>query len=129
MQPLFQPSRLPRRLVTMAAIFQPRPNAAIPPAGSGHENHGSTTPAGVRLPLGRPTQCEPFRELILAKLDQRLSAQRIWQDLVAEHGFTGSYDSVKRFVRAWAQRRRCPSAGWNVVPARRPKSISAPARR
>ena len=72
---------------------------AIPPTGSEGENQAPTTPAGVRLPLGRPTQCEPFRELILAKLDRQLSAQRIWQDLVAEHGFTGSYDSVKRFVR------------------------------
>jgi len=55
--------------------------------------------ANARSSLGRPTQCEPFRATILAKLDQRLSAQRIWQDLVAEHGFLGGYDSVKRFVR------------------------------
>ena len=32
-------------------------------------------------------------------LDQQLSGKRIWQDLRADHGFTGSYDSVKRFVR------------------------------
>jgi hypothetical protein len=50
-------------------------------------------------PRGRPLQCEPFRATVLAKLEQRLSAQRIWQDLTSEHGFTGSYDSVKRFVR------------------------------
>jgi transposase len=37
--------------------------------------------------------------LILAKLDQGLSAQRIWQDLAADHQFAGGYDSVKRFVR------------------------------
>ncbi|HEU4345306.1 MAG TPA: IS21 family transposase [Candidatus Binatia bacterium] len=75
------------------------PNAAIPPAGSEGGNHASTTPTNVRSSLGRPAQCEPFRATILAKLDQRLSAQRIWQDLVVEHGYTGSYDSVKRFVR------------------------------
>jgi len=75
------------------------PNAAILPAGSEGGNHVSTPVANTRSPLGRPTQCEPFRATILAKLDQRLSAQRIWQDLVAEHGFTGGYDSVKRFVR------------------------------
>ncbi len=75
------------------------PNAAILPAGSGGGNHAPMVSANVRSPLGRPTQCEPFRATILAKLDQRLSAQRIWQDLVTEHGFTGSYDSVKRFVR------------------------------
>jgi transposase len=81
------------------ADFSAAPNAAIPPAGSAGGNQAQTTPANVRSPLGRPTQCEPFRATILTKLDQRLSAQRIWQDLVAEHGFTGSYDSVKRFVR------------------------------
>jgi transposase len=32
-------------------------------------------------------------------LEQGLSAQRIWQDLRADHGFDGGYDSVKRFVR------------------------------
>lgn len=82
-----------------AADCEALSNAAILPAGSEGGNHAATTPANVRSALGRPTQCEPFRELILAKLDQRLSAQRIWQDLAAEHGFTGSYDSVKRFVR------------------------------
>jgi transposase len=35
----------------------------------------------------------------VAKLAEGLSAQRIWQDLVADHGFGGGYDSVKRFVR------------------------------
>jgi transposase len=49
--------------------------------------------------VGRPSQCDPHRELILAKLGEGLSAQRIWQDLVSEHGFTGGYDSVKRFAR------------------------------
>jgi transposase len=75
------------------------PNAAILPAGSEGEIRGPFTPSSSRSSLGRPTQCEPFRATILAKLGQRLSAQRIWQDLVAEHGFPGSYDSVKRFVR------------------------------
>jgi hypothetical protein len=31
---------------------------------------------------GPASQCTPFREQILAKLEQGLSAQRIWQDLV-----------------------------------------------
>jgi len=46
-----------------------------------------------------PSQCEPFREVVLAKLEQGLSGQRIWQDLAAEHGLRASYSSVKRFVR------------------------------
>jgi transposase len=70
-------------------------NAAIPPAGS---DAAACGPNATRL--GRRSECESHRELILAKLGQRLSAQRIWQDLVAEHGFKAAYDSVKRFVRS-----------------------------
>jgi transposase len=51
-----------------------------------------------RLP-GRASQCEQFKDIIKGKLDAGLSAQRIWQDLAGENGFTGSYSSVKRFVR------------------------------
>ncbi len=49
--------------------------------------------------LGPPSLCQPFEAVIRQKLDERLSAQRIYQDLVADHGFEGSYSSVKRFVR------------------------------
>jgi len=50
-------------------------------------------------PSGPDSQCEPYRAVIKDKLQQELSAQRIYQDLVAEHGFAGSYYSVRRFVR------------------------------
>ena len=36
--------------------------------------------------------------MIRAKCDLGLSAQRIYQDLVAENGFVGSYYGVRRFV-------------------------------
>lgn len=48
---------------------------------------------------GPDSQCEPYRAVIEEKLEQELSAQRIYQDLVYEHGFAGSYYSVRRFVR------------------------------
>jgi transposase len=47
---------------------------------------------------GQQSECWPFRGLIQRKVDQALSAQRIWQDLRSEHGFTASYYSVLRFV-------------------------------
>ena len=47
---------------------------------------------------GRASGCEPWRELIQGKCDLGLSAQRIYQDLVADHGFAGSYYCVRRFV-------------------------------
>src|SRR5262249_55703730 len=61
-------------------------------------------PAGPPVPpaapgAGRPSDCAPWRAVIEAKLALGLSAQRIHQDLVAEHDFTGSYYSVRRFVR------------------------------
>src|ERR1700758_2482594 len=49
--------------------------------------------------VGRKSQCEPLAEVIKAKVEGGLSAQRIYQDLVGEHGFTDSDQSVKRFVR------------------------------
>jgi len=49
--------------------------------------------------VGRKSQCEPLAEVIMAKAEVGLSAQRIYQDLVGENGFTDSYQSVKRFVR------------------------------
>ena len=48
---------------------------------------------------GRKSQCEPVAEVIMAKIEVGLSAQRIYQDLVEDHGFSDSYQSVKRFVR------------------------------
>ena len=79
---------------------------------------------------GRPSQCEPFRELILAKLDQQLSAQRIWQDLRGRarlHGQLRQREAVR--AAAGRERRRCRSGGWSARRARKPRSTSAPARR
>jgi len=73
------------------------PSAAAAPNGTG----GILTGAACLsvAPSGPVSDCEPYREIVLAKLSQGLSGQRIYQDLVADHGFASSYDSVKRFVR------------------------------
>ena len=57
---------------------------------------GSVTPD---CSLGPPSYCQPFAEIINTKVEQGLSGQRIWQDLVSDHGFPGSYSSVKRYLR------------------------------
>jgi transposase len=49
--------------------------------------------------LGERVSVNPWLEVIMAKAEVGLSAQRIYQDLVEENGFTDSYQSVKRFVR------------------------------
>ncbi|MCD0462261.1 IS21 family transposase [Roseiconus lacunae] len=48
---------------------------------------------------GPKNECEQHRELILEKVAQGLSGVRIHQDLCADHGFTASYSSVRRFLQ------------------------------
>ena len=47
---------------------------------------------------GQASLCEPLREEIEKGLTAGLSMQRIYQDLVREHQFEGSYYAVRRFV-------------------------------
>jgi transposase len=57
--------------------------------------------SGVESENRAPTAsaCEPFREAIELGLSRGRNAMAIWQDLVADTGFSGSYQTVKRFVR------------------------------
>jgi transposase len=43
--------------------------------------------------------CLPYHELIQAGLAKGRNAMGIWQDLVDQSGFSGAYESVKRYVR------------------------------
>lgn len=73
-----------------------------PQTGSGPEISKPPTPRTGNLQPGGggpESLCEPWKEVIEAALNAGLSIQRIHQDLAAEHGFAGSYDSVWRFVR------------------------------
>ena len=60
-----------------------------------------TTGFGVELEAtnGKRSVCEPFREAIELGLSRGRDAIAIWQDLVAESGFGGGYQTVKRYVR------------------------------
>ena len=71
----------------------------VPQPGS-DQDPKPAKPAHGSGPLSR---CEPFREIVIAGLEQGLSYQRIWQDLRFDHGFAGSYYSVKRFARRLSQ--------------------------
>jgi transposase len=66
---------------------------------------------------GVPSKCETLREPILKALELGLSAQRIYQDLRAEHGFTGSYSSVKRYVRRLGETTPLPFRRMECGPA------------
>jgi len=70
-------------------------------SATGVEGTGEAKPAisTAGKGIGRKSQCEHLAEVIMAKVEVGLSAQRIYQDLLEENGFTDSYQSVKRFVR------------------------------
>jgi transposase len=59
--------------------------------GSGPPESSQLTSAG--------SACDPFRDVIESGLSRGRNAMAIWQDLVADYGFAGGYQSVKRFVR------------------------------
>lgn len=85
-------------IVTPGSELSESSNPAIPATGSRRPLEDLLfIPSGH--PPGRASQCDPFRDIIKSKCDAGLTAQRIWQDLRCENGFTGSYSSVKRFVR------------------------------
>jgi len=64
-----------------------------------------TTDCSPPAPPPRPTRsptasaCEPYREAIEIGLGRGRNAMAIWQDLVTDYGFTGAYQSVRRFIR------------------------------
>jgi transposase len=79
------------------------------PEGAGVANPAISTAGKGR---GRKSHCEPLAEVILAKAELGLSAQRIYQDLVAETAFRDSYQSVKRFVHKL--RAAQPARSWRM---------------
>ena len=70
------------------------PKPAIAPIGSAALDHASgpavapsdSEPVPPPRGSGRASGCEAWRELITAKADQGLSAQRIYQDMSTDHG-------------------------------------------
>jgi transposase len=88
---------------TVAAYLKSKPTQV--PAGS--DDRGEAVGDQESDEPSR-SHCGPYRETILAKLDQGLSAQRVFQDLVEEDGFPHGYDSVKRFVRSLRGTRELP---------------------
>jgi len=70
-------------------------NAAKVFAGSA-SNAAKAFPGSVLPPR---SSAAPYHEAIVEKLDAGLSLQRVWQDLVEEFGFGGSYESIKRYAR------------------------------
>jgi len=90
------------------------PAAESPPASSLADPATAAAIPAVSIPslCGRPSLCEPFAQTIKAQVEAGLTAQRIYQDLVAEHGFAHSYQAVKRFVRRL--KKTLPERIWRI---------------
>src|SRR5882672_527404 len=77
------------------------PKSPTPQTGSAEspEAKSPTHPhTGSVSKLGPASLCDPWRAQIQKAFEAGLSVQRIYQDLVVEHQFAGSYYAVRRFV-------------------------------
>ena len=81
---------------------------AISTTGSETAAEAKAAIATAGSPVGRVSLCREFLPTITTAVTAGLSATRIHQDLVAEHRFIGSYESVKRCVRSLAQQLALP---------------------
>ena len=97
-----------------AGVEPPKP--AISPPGSSSDADSKPAISTAGSVAGRKSSCEAWVEQIASALEQGLSAQRIYQDLVADHQFGGSYQSVKRFVRRLGARLPLPFRRMECAP-------------
>ncbi|MCG3156392.1 MAG: hypothetical protein DKINENOH_03016 [bacterium] len=107
--PRYQPSAVDGNTLPADSI-QNRPNC--PPTPSDPEDPRLELAAASPLALPSPRShsgAAPFNDFIRQKLSVGLTAQRIYQDLVSDHGFTHGYDCVKRYVRQL--KRKQPKVG------------------
>ncbi len=95
---------------------QNRPNGPTGLAGEVPALPGTPWASGPRVISGPPSECASFRPIIEAKLQAGLSAKRIHQDLVDEHGFTGKYWSVRRYVARLRKRVELPFRRLETLP-------------
>ena len=80
--------------------LQPKP-AENAPTGSSPQTgplEPAQTPPASDAARGPASQCEPYRDTILAQVEAGLSLKRIHQDLAAE-GAVVHYDALRRYVR------------------------------
>jgi hypothetical protein len=77
------------------------PTDTNPHTGSGELPYSKspTHPqSGSRTDSGPESLCKPWREQFIRAVNVQISVHRIYQDLVLDHQFSGSYYSVRRFV-------------------------------
>ena len=89
---------LAEEILKASALSPPSPGNETDPLSTAGSATGQnqTDPLSTPGNTGRKSLCADHAELILAKFEEGLTAQRIYQDLRVEISFTGSYQSVKR---------------------------------
>ena len=92
------------------------PPAEAKPATNPIPGSEASEPPAPAQPPGPESRCEAFRAVIEGKLQQGLTGQRIYQDLLEGHGFTASYSSVRRFLQRLDQSRPLPFRRLEVLP-------------
>jgi hypothetical protein len=105
------PAKPANRVITDSGGAKPFLAGADSPACAKPANEGITG-FGAELAANAPTAaepkpgrspsasaCAPYRDAIQVGLAKGCNAMGIWQDLVDFCGFTGGYQSVRRFVR------------------------------
>jgi transposase len=95
-------------------LAEPESNSPTPATGSAANSSGVATGSASQIPppwspaptseTGLQSLCEPHRAFIEAQLRLRRNYTAIYQDLVDQFGFTGRYNSVKRFAGRLVQR-------------------------
>ena len=81
----------------------------------------SATSISAAASAVRPRYCDSWWETIESKRAVGLTAQRIYQDLVAEHGFARSYSTVQRYVRRLEATQPLPFRRMECAPGEEPQ--------
>ena len=93
------------------AAAAPDPASALPGAEAPLDSKPASALAGSST-----SQCQAWRDLILAKAEAGLTARRIWQDLQTELGCSVSYYSVCRFSRKLSDATPLPMRRMECLP-------------
>jgi transposase len=80
--------------------------AGADPSNPANTFAGSPSNAAETFPGSRRFAAALYHDAIVEKVTLGLTAQRIWQDLVEDFGYAASYESIKRYLRTVAPRRR-----------------------
>jgi len=101
---------------TPGSESDPNSKPAIPISGSEPPPHSKPAISTAGSTAGRQSLCQPYSPQIETAVGVGLSAQRIYQDLICEHAFAGSYQAVKRFVRHLRETQPIPFVRMEVEP-------------